>query len=89
MTISRRQFTLSSLALLAVSLRDAHSQPPQARVLIVDGVNNHDWKTATHAITEILTATELDPSWPSQIGWAQANLGRAVDASDIAAARPA
>jgi type 1 glutamine amidotransferase len=25
----------------------------------VDGVNNHDWKTATHAITEILTATEL------------------------------
>jgi type 1 glutamine amidotransferase len=29
------------------------------RVLIVDGVNNHDWMTATHAITEILTATSL------------------------------
>jgi len=25
----------------------------------VDGVNNHDWMTATHAITEILTATSL------------------------------
>jgi type 1 glutamine amidotransferase len=25
----------------------------------VDGVNNHDWATATHAITEILTATTL------------------------------
>jgi len=59
MTISRRQFTLRSLALLAISFRDAHSQSAQARVLIVDGVNNHDWMTATHAIAEILTATTL------------------------------
>src|ERR1700732_1224509 len=59
MSISRRQFTLRSLALLAVSFRDAHSEPAQTRVLIVDGVNNHDWMTATHAITEILTATAL------------------------------
>ena len=59
MTISRRQFTLRSLALLAVAHRDAHAQTSRARVLIVDGVNNHDWKMATHAIGEILTATEL------------------------------
>jgi uncharacterized protein len=59
MTISRRQFTLSSLALLSLSLRDGPCQPAKVRVLIVDGVNNHDWKTATHAITQILTATDL------------------------------
>jgi uncharacterized protein len=59
MAISRRQFTLRSLALLAVSLREAHAQAPRTRVLIVDGVNNHDWATATHAIAEILAATAL------------------------------
>jgi uncharacterized protein len=59
MTISRRQFTLRSLAFLTLSLRVAHSEPSQIRVLIVDGVNNHDWATATHGITEILTATSL------------------------------
>jgi uncharacterized protein len=59
MTISRRQFTLRSLALLALSLREMHGQAPRLRVLIVDGMNNHDWATATHAITEILTGTAL------------------------------
>jgi uncharacterized protein len=59
MTISRRQFTLRSLALLAISLREAHAGEPRVRVLIVDGINNHDWATATHAIAEILTATAL------------------------------
>jgi hypothetical protein len=59
MSISRRQFTLGSLALLAISLREVPAQAPRLRVLIVDGVNNHDWATATHAITEILTATAL------------------------------
>jgi uncharacterized protein len=59
MAISRRQFTLCSLALLAVSPRDGYSQSSPIRVLIVDGINNHDWMTATHAITEILTATAL------------------------------
>jgi type 1 glutamine amidotransferase len=59
MAISRRQFTLRSLALLALSLRKAHTQTPRLRVLIVDGINNHDWAAATHAITEILTATAL------------------------------
>jgi uncharacterized protein len=59
MAVSRRQFTLRSLALLAISLRKTHAQVPRLRVLIVDGVNNHDWATATHAVTEILTATTL------------------------------
>jgi uncharacterized protein len=36
-----------------------HAQAPRLRVLIVDGINNHDWAAATHAITEILTATAL------------------------------
>ena len=59
MTISRRQFTLRSLALLAISLREIHAQAPRLRVLIVDGINNHDWAMATHGIAEILTATAL------------------------------
>src|SRR5271155_1011664 len=59
MTISRRQFTFGSLALLTLSLRKAMPQRKPMRVLIVDGVNNHDWSAATHAITEILTATGL------------------------------
>jgi hypothetical protein len=66
MTISRRQFTLRSLATLAAApaietmARTAKvSKFPKVRVLIVDGINNHDWKTATHGITEILTRTGL------------------------------
>src|ERR1035437_6475887 len=63
MTISRRQFTLRSLAALAAT-RTARSltvsvPPPKIRVLIVDGINNHDWKTATHGIVEILARTGL------------------------------
>src|SRR5580704_6830836 len=59
MIISRRQFSLSSLALLAVSSRGAQARTAPVRVLIVDGVNNHDWATATHAIAEILAMTTL------------------------------
>src|ERR1700733_14012682 len=59
MIISRRQFSLSSLALLAVSSRGAHTRSTPVRALIVDGVNNHDWATATHGIAEILAATTL------------------------------
>jgi uncharacterized protein len=59
MTISRRQFTTGSLALLAATSRAADSQSPKIRVLIVDGINNHDWPAATHAITEILTSAGL------------------------------
>jgi type 1 glutamine amidotransferase len=58
MPITRRQFTLRSLAALAAA-RNGRSlaQAPTLHVLIVDGINNHDWKTATHGITEILTRT--------------------------------
>jgi hypothetical protein len=61
--ISRRQFAVRSLAALTAA-RAARSlalpaRPPRIRVLIVDGINNHDWKTATHGITEILTRTGL------------------------------
>jgi hypothetical protein len=59
MTISRRQFSIRSLALLAISLRAMPAQAKRLRVLIVDGVNNHDWAAATHAISEILAATAL------------------------------
>ena len=63
MPISRRQFTLRSLAALAIARTQGSvvigAQPPKIRVLIVDGINNHDWKTATHGITKILTRTGL------------------------------
>lgn len=36
----------------------------------------------------IIQATEPDPSWQPQISWAEAVIGRLVDADDIAAARP-
>lgn len=41
------------------------------------------------AITAAVTATEPQPGWPAQIGVAQANLGRVLDTSDVAAARAA
>jgi uncharacterized protein len=59
MIFSRRQFTLSSLALLATSSPSARGLSTPARVLIVDGINNHDWTTATHAMVEILASTTL------------------------------
>lgn len=40
------------------------------------------------AIMGVLAATQPDPSWAAQISWAEANLGRQVDAFDIAASRP-
>ncbi len=39
------------------------------------------------ALNAIISATEPTPGYQSLIGWAQANLGRAVDAFDVAAAR--
>jgi hypothetical protein len=39
------------------------------------------------AMTTTINATELDPTWPAQVGWAQANLGRPLDANDSAVAR--
>lgn len=40
------------------------------------------------AIMALFNATGPDPSWPPQISWALANLGRPVDALDVAASRP-
>jgi uncharacterized protein len=59
LSVSRRQFALRSLALLAASSRFARARSSRIRALVVDGVNNHDWATATHDIAEILTATRL------------------------------
>jgi hypothetical protein len=39
------------------------------------------------AIGAMLTATQPDPSWQSQLSWAAVNLGRSVDVADIDAAR--
>lgn len=60
-TISRRQFTLRSLAAFAAanSAQAFSATAPKIRMLIVDGINNDDWKTATHGINEILTNTGL------------------------------
>lgn len=57
MKISRRQFAAQSLALTATGWRRTYGKPVNSKVLIVDGINNHDWQTATRAITEILTMT--------------------------------
>lgn len=40
------------------------------------------------AVGAVIAATQLDPSWPALLSWAQVNLGRAVDTGDIAASRP-
>jgi hypothetical protein len=39
------------------------------------------------AMKAVLTATQPDPSYPAQIGWAQANLGRPLDQLDASVAR--
>ena len=38
-------------------------------------------------LSTAVNSTELDPSWPAQVGWAQANIGRPVDLNDIATVR--
>lgn len=40
------------------------------------------------AIMAIFQATGPDPSWPAQISWAVATIGRPVDTLDVAASRP-
>jgi type 1 glutamine amidotransferase len=64
--MDRRKFiqsaalTGASATLSPASASAAAPKPaPKLRVLIVDGINNHDWKTATHGITEILTRAGL------------------------------
>lgn len=39
------------------------------------------------ALTATVQATELNPAWPAQVGWAQANLGRPMDIYDSQIAR--
>jgi len=40
------------------------------------------------ALVAEVDAVVPDPSWPAQVSWAQLNIGRPLDASDIAASRP-
>jgi type 1 glutamine amidotransferase len=64
--MDRRKF-IQSVALTSATAALAPGQAsatapkpaPKLRVLIVDGINNHDWKTATKGITAILAATSL------------------------------
>ena len=51
--LRRREFLASLTAPGTAGARE------RSRALIIDGVNNHDWQTATRAIREILTASGL------------------------------
>jgi type 1 glutamine amidotransferase len=53
-SIQARLILGSALALFACS---AQSRPDKLSILIVDGINNHDWETGTRALKTILTAT--------------------------------
>ena len=60
--LDRRAFVLAALA--ALSARPALAQPAQAeprriRVLIIDGVSNHDWRLTTRILRAILEPTGL------------------------------
>jgi uncharacterized protein len=57
MMISRRRFTWFSAALALTNLKEIHARKGRLRVLVVDGINNHDWRTATAGISKILVAT--------------------------------
>jgi type 1 glutamine amidotransferase len=59
MIVSRRQFNLSSLALAVTGLKTPDIAQRKLKVLVVDGINNHDWKTATAGISKILTQTGM------------------------------
>lgn len=56
--LSRRQFNYS-LALALPGLLGVHRRSAPLRVLIVDGINNHDWRRATAGISRILGRTGL------------------------------
>jgi hypothetical protein len=59
MTISRRQFALTSLAFALGTIKAKASRKRPLRVLVIDGINNHDWRAATAGIIKILTQTGL------------------------------
>jgi hypothetical protein len=56
-----------------------------AQVLALGSVITADELTALAAL---LAATGPDPSYPPQVSWAMAYLGRPVDAADVSASRP-
>jgi hypothetical protein len=58
MMLSRRQFNYS-LALALPGLMSVHPRGARLRVLVVDGINNHDWRKATAGISRILSRTGL------------------------------
>jgi len=81
-----RSLATATQLITAINLRDvvsignwlaALSSPP---ALITSG--------EAAAVGAVITATELDPSWPAQISWAAANLGRPATLADVIAARP-
>jgi uncharacterized protein len=57
MNRSRRQFVIGSAALALTSSAAVHAPRSTLRILIVDGVSNHDWRSATAGIREILLRT--------------------------------
>jgi type 1 glutamine amidotransferase len=59
MMLSRRQFNRFSLALALPGLARVHPRGAPLRVLVLDGINNHDWRTATAGISRILSRTGL------------------------------
>src|SRR5258705_1301747 len=57
MKVSRRQFVIDSAAIALTSITALYARRKTLRILIVDGVNNHDWRSATARLREILLQT--------------------------------
>jgi hypothetical protein len=57
MKVSRRQFVIDSAAIALTSTTPLYARRETLRILIVDDVNNHDWRSATARMREILLQT--------------------------------
>ena len=57
MMISRRHFNLNALAIAMTGFEGANTRASTLKVLVVDGINNHDWRMATAGIRKILANT--------------------------------
>jgi len=57
MKVSRRQFVIDSAAIALTSTTPLYARRETLRILIVDGVNNHDWRSATARMRKILLQT--------------------------------
>src|SRR3984893_15360879 len=57
MKVSRREFVITSAAIALTSTAPLYARRGTLRILIVDGVNNHDWRSATARLREILVQT--------------------------------